>query len=124
MAVVMLPLPFVGGLWLLAVTLFVAGGAISPTLVATIALVDETVPSSRLTEGITWVTTGLELGVAAGAAVAGQMVDAWGASPSYWVSVASGALAAVVAWANRPARRLEDDRHIDPISPIGDVSRG
>jgi predicted MFS family arabinose efflux permease len=108
---VMLPLPFIGGLWLMAAALFLAGFAISPTLVATVSLIDDTVPSRRLTEGITWVTTGLGLGVAAGAAVAGRIIDDAGASPAYWFSVVSGALAAGVAWAVplRPIARTTDN---------------
>jgi predicted MFS family arabinose efflux permease len=97
----MTPLPFIDGLWLLGGVLFVAGFAISPTLVATVSLIDDTVPSRRLTEGITWVTTGLGLGVAAGAAIAGHLIDAHGASAAFWLSTASGALATAVAWTTR-----------------------
>jgi predicted MFS family arabinose efflux permease len=118
---VMVPLPFVDGLWVMGATLFVAGFAISPTLVATVSLIDDTVPSQRLTEGITWVTTGLGLGVAAGAAVAGRLIDAFGASPAYWVSAVSGALAVAVTWSTRsPAA----DRNIDHTSHTGDMRRG
>jgi predicted MFS family arabinose efflux permease len=117
LAAVMVPLPFIGGLWLLGGALFVAGFAISPTLVATVSLVDDTVPPQRLTEGITWVTTGLGLGVAAGAAIAGRLIDAHGASPAYWVSAVSGLLAAAVAWASPRAI----DRNIDHISPTSNI---
>ena len=79
MGVVMLPLPFVDGLVLLGAVLFVAGFAISPTLVAAMALVEATVPASRLTEGITWLITGLSLGIAPGAALAGWFIDEYGA---------------------------------------------
>jgi predicted MFS family arabinose efflux permease len=118
LAAVMSPLPFIDGLWLLGGALFVAGFAISPTLVATVSLVDNTVPSRRLTEGITWVTTGLGIGVAAGAAIAGRLIDAHGAGPAYWVSTASGALAALVAWTTRtrPA-----ELNIDHISHTSDT---
>jgi MFS family permease len=97
MACVMLPLPFVGGLPLLAVVLFLAGFAISPTLVACVSLVQSHVPAARLTEGITWVMTGVGLGIAPGAALAGWLVDGYGASAAYSVPVVGGALAAVVA---------------------------
>ena len=98
MAVVMIPLPFINSLPLLAVALFVGGFAISPTLVATMSLVKTGVPADRLTEGITWVSTGIGIGLAPGAAVAGHLIDAYGASPAYFVPVVSGLLAAVVAW--------------------------
>ncbi|MGH3471905.1 MAG: MFS transporter [Nocardioidaceae bacterium] len=97
MACAMLPLPFVTSIPLLGVVLFVGGFAVSPTLVACMSLVEANVPSARLTEGITWVTTGIGLGVAPGAAVAGQLIDSHGASAGYLVPVAGGLLAALVA---------------------------
>lgn len=102
LAVAMVPLPFVDNLVMLAVALFVAGFAISPTLVATMTLVETTVPAARLTEGITWISTGIGLGIAPGAAIAGALIDEFGASPAYYVPVASGLLAACVAWSTAP----------------------
>lgn len=97
MAFVMVPLPFISGLPLMAAVLFLAGLAISPTLVACVSLVQAHVPAARLTEGITWVMTGLGIGIAPGAAVAGRLIDDYGASTAYVVPVVGGALAAVVA---------------------------
>ncbi len=99
LSTLMLPLPFVDGFVLLAVLLFLAGFAISPTLIASVAWVEETVPAGRITEGITLFTTGLGAGVAPGAALVGVVVDAAGASPAYWVSVAAGFAGAAVAFA-------------------------
>ncbi|KUN78870.1 MFS transporter [Streptomyces bungoensis] len=93
MAVSMIPLLLVGNLPLLAVTLFVAGLSIAPTMVTTMSLVEEHVPRARLTEGMTWVSTGLAVGVAFGSSVAGWVIDAAGARAGYGVPVASGAVA-------------------------------
>ncbi|MFC0598977.1 MFS transporter [Streptomyces palmae] len=98
MAVSMIPLLLVGNLPLLAVALFVAGLAIAPTMVTTMALVEQHVPRAKLTEGMTWVSTGLAVGVALGSSTAGLVVDAWGARAGYVVPEAAGALAAVVAF--------------------------
>lgn len=97
MACVMLPLPFVGTIPLMALVLFLAGFAISPTLVACVSLVQTHVPASRLTEGITWVMTGIGLGVAPAAAIAGRLIDDYGASTAYSVPAVGGALAMLVA---------------------------
>jgi MFS family permease len=99
MAVVMLPLPFVDSLVVLGGVLFVAGFAISPTMVAAMSLLEANVPAVRLTEGITWAVTGLNLGLAPGAAFAGWVVDEYGASTAYWVPAVSGAIAATIALA-------------------------
>ena len=97
LAVTALPLPFVGSLPVLGAVLFVAGFAISPTLIAIIAWVEETVPTGRLTEGITIITTGMAVGLAPGAALVGTVVDRAGASASYWVPVAAAVTGSLVA---------------------------
>jgi MFS family permease len=93
MAAALLPLPFIGSVPILAVVMFVAGLAISPTLIAGFSLVESEVPASRLTEGLAWISTALNIGVALGAAVAGPVVDAAGASPGYLVALTGGLLA-------------------------------
>lgn len=98
MAVSMTPLPFVHGFVVMGVLLFVAGFAISPTLIASVAWVEETVPADRLTEGISIMITGLAAGVAPGAAVAGLVIDRAGASASYWVPVAAGVAGTAIAF--------------------------
>jgi MFS family permease len=98
LALAMLPLPFLQGFPLMAVVLFVAGFAISPTLIASVGWIEETVPQGRLTEGISIVTTGLAAGVAPGAAVVGHVIDAHGASAGYWVPVIAGFAGAAIAF--------------------------
>ncbi|WP_329062600.1 MFS transporter [Streptomyces sp. NBC_01429] len=98
MAVSMIPLQLAGNLPFLAVALFVAGLSIAPTMVTTMALVEAHVPRTKLTEGMTWTSTGLAVGVALGSSAAGWVVDAAGAQAGYAVPVAAGAVAAVVAF--------------------------
>jgi MFS family permease len=97
LAASLVPLPFVEGFWLLAVVLFVAGLTISPTLIASVAWIEETVPPRRLTEGISIMTTGMYVGLAPGAAGVGAVVDRYGASASYWVPIVAAAVGAMVA---------------------------
>ncbi|MFB7916170.1 MFS transporter [Streptomyces sp. NPDC056061] len=119
MAVSMIPLQLAGNLPFLAVALFVAGLAIAPTMVTTMALVEQHVPRTALTEGMTWTSTGLAVGVALGSSAAGWVVDASGAGAGYAVPAVAGALAAAVAFLgyrrlSGPAPtggRGEDDRN-------------
>lgn len=97
LSLLLLPLPFVEGFTVMGVLLLLAGLAISPTLIAAVALVQETVPAARITEGIAIVTTGLAAGVAPGAVVVGHVVDRYGASAGYWVPALSGLAGAAVA---------------------------
>ncbi|MDF3298364.1 MFS transporter [Streptomyces tropicalis] len=98
MAVSMIPLLLVGNLPFLAVALFVAGLSVAPTMITTMALVEEHVPRSHLTEGMTWVSTGLAVGVALGSSVAGWVIDAAGARAGYGVPAVSGAVAVAVGF--------------------------
>jgi len=104
LAATTLPLPFIDHLGLLAVAVFLAGFATSPTLVAVTAVVERTVPPARLTEGMAWTSTGMSAGVAAGAALAGQVIDAAGGHAGFFVTVSAGILTAVVTAAGRRGR--------------------
>ena len=97
----MLPLSFIDSMWVMGVVLFAAGFAIAPTLIATMSLAEQVLPSSRLTEGMAFLHTGLIGGVAPGATVAGLVIDAHGASPSYLVSFGGGLLALAAALLTR-----------------------
>lgn len=97
LAVAVLPLPFVESLPVLTGVLFVAGFGVAPTLIASVAWIEETVPARRLTEGISVVTTGMYVGIAPGAALVGAVIDRHGASASFWVPVAAAALGAMIA---------------------------
>jgi MFS family permease len=98
MGVSMIPLLLVGNLPFLAVALFVAGLSVAPTMITTMALVEEHVPRAHLTEGMTWVSTGLAVGVALGSSVAGWVIDAAGARSGYGVPAVSGAVAVAVGF--------------------------
>lgn len=100
----LLPLTLVDSVWLLAVLMLVGGIVIAPTLIATMALTERSVPRVRLTEGMAVLHMGMGIGIAPGAALAGVVVDAHGASAAYVVPALAGLLGAVAAWlARRPA---------------------
>jgi MFS family permease len=93
----MIPLQLAGNLPFLAVALFVAGLTVAPTMVSTMGLVEAHVPRSALTEGMTWTSTGLAVGVALGSSAAGWVVDVAGARAGYAVPGVAGVVAALVA---------------------------
>lgn len=81
-------------------------------MITTMALIEAHVPRAKLTEGMTWITTGLAVGVAVGSSVTGLVIDAAGAQRGYVVSISSGVAAAAVAFAGyrrltRPAQGEE-----------------
>lgn len=90
LAVTAVPLLVADTVPLLALAVFVSGIAISPTFITAFGLIERRVPESMLTEGITWVTTGIGIGMALGAFLAGWVVDNFGAQNGFWLSVAAG----------------------------------
>ncbi|MFT2157951.1 MFS transporter [Pseudomonas putida] len=92
-----LPLLVVGNIIGLAIAVLVAGLFFAPTMIVAMSLVERIVPESKLTEGMTWLLAGLNVGVAGGAAASGQVVDVWGAQAGFNVALAAGAAVLLVA---------------------------
>ncbi len=111
MAASVLPLPFVGGLGWLTGVLFIAGLAIAPTGVTIMSLIQHHVPRAKLTEGMTWASTGIATGVALGAFASGRVVDKAGAEVAYAVPGVAGVAAVALAFLGYrhvvPAQRAE-----------------
>jgi MFS family permease len=90
-------LPFITEPAVLAPLLFVAGIGIAPTLISGLSLVEGLVAPGQVTEGLTWATTGIVVGLSLASPIAGRVVDEVGARQAFTVAVASGAAAVVVA---------------------------
>lgn len=80
----------VDSLWALAGVMFVVGFTISPSIITGNGLVQAHVPPGRLTEGLTWVSTALNVGVSIASSLAGAQVDSGGARAAYLVVVGCG----------------------------------
>ncbi|MCP2335809.1 MFS transporter [Actinomadura rupiterrae] len=99
LAALLIPPLLVDGFWPMLPVVFVAGLAISPTIIPGYGLVERLVPEGQLTEGLALVSTSVSIGVAAGASLAGRVVDTYGAKVSFGVPLVSATVAAVVATA-------------------------
>lgn len=98
----------VPGLPVLAAVMLVAGLAISPTLIAGYGLVAEQAPAGRQTEGMTWLSSAISVGVATGSPIAGHLIDALGARWGYVFAAGCGAAAVLTCLAG--LRRLSTRR--------------
>ena len=120
LTLVMAPMVFIDSVPLMGGALFLAGFAVAPTLISALTLTEETVPATRLTEGMTVIHTGIVAGVAPGATLAGIVIDASGASLAYLVAVSCGLLAAVAAISlprgSTPGEGGDDRRGATPSS--------
>ncbi|KDM92281.1 MFS transporter [Photobacterium galatheae] len=109
-----LPLMLVTGTTTLAVSVFIAGVFFAPTMIVTMGLVEQIVPASQLTEGFTWMITGLGIGIAAGAAGVGWMIDEYGIQAGFTVTMSAGL--AVFLIALLCYRLLRPALHAQPVS--------
>ncbi|PWN03653.1 MFS transporter [Nocardioides silvaticus] len=120
MAAAMAPLVLVPSIPVMGVVLLVGGLAISPTLIAAMSLAEQVLPPARLTEGMMLLQTGIALGLAPGAALAGVVVDEVGSSEAYLVSLGGGLLALAAALATRVPANV---RSHDEVAGVDGVER-
>jgi len=96
-ALTTLPLLWVGSVPALAAAVLLAGVFFAPTMIVAMSLVEQRLPGARLTEGMTWLLAGLNIGVALGAALSGQSVDAGGVRSGFVVALCAGAFVLLIA---------------------------
>ncbi|MGP1319000.1 MFS transporter [Serratia sp. CY37345] len=76
--------------------IFVASLSFAPTMIVVMNLGTIIIPPSKLTEGLTWMTTGISFGVALGGAISGRVIDAFGAQAGFGVPIAAGLFMVIV----------------------------
>ncbi|MFI6035728.1 MFS transporter [Streptomyces sp. NPDC051315] len=87
----------VGSLPLLAGALLIAGMATAPTMVTTMALIQERTPEGRLNEGMTLAVTGLLGGIACGSAAGGWVAEHLSPAAGYGVPVTAAGTALLLS---------------------------
>ncbi|MEV4169614.1 MFS transporter [Nonomuraea sp. NPDC049709] len=104
----LVPILFIDSPWLMAGALFLAGFAISPTLITCFSLTERLVPPSLLTEGMAWISTAIGFGVAIGSWAGGQLTETYGASSAYGFSLCAAVLAVIVGIGGSGLLRLPE----------------
>ena len=84
--------------------IYLSGLAIAPTLIAGFSLLEAQARPGRRTEAMSWLSSGISVGVAAGASVVGFIVDAHGPRVGYAFAAACGAASVMTCLAG--LRRL------------------
>ena len=74
-ALTTLPFLFIDDVYSLTAAVFVMGLAFAPSMILAMSLVERVVPEQQLTEAMTWLLAGLNIGIAMGAAFSGQLVE-------------------------------------------------
>jgi MFS family permease len=93
------------GLLALDAVCLLAGLAIAPTLIAGYGILERQAPPNRTTEAMAWLGSTISVGIALGSAIAGHLIDAYGARVGYVFGACCGGLAVAICLAGR--RRLD-----------------
>ncbi|MCS3433639.1 MFS transporter [Klebsiella sp. BIGb0407] len=96
-ALTTLPLLWVGSLYSLMFWIFWAGVTFAPTMIIAMSLVERAVPEYSITEGMTWLLAGLNIGVALGAALSGYFIDKNGLQSGFILACVGGGSVLVLA---------------------------
>ncbi|MFH4156401.1 MFS transporter [Acinetobacter bereziniae] len=96
-AIATIPLAWINSIAILTCVVFVAGIFFAPTMIVAMSLVERLIPKHRLTEAMTWLLAGLNIGVALGAASAGQMLDRYGLEYGFLITLSAGAIVFILA---------------------------
>lgn len=107
-AVTTLPLMLAGSIPALAGAVLMAGLCFAPTMIVAMTLIERLVPEQQVTEGMTWLLAGLNVGVAMGAAGAGRIVDSAGVHAGF--ALALVAACAVLLVALQASRKLHSQQ--------------
>jgi MFS family permease len=86
-------------LLMLTIVIYLCGMTIAPTLIAGFSLLESQALPGRTTEAMSWLSTGIMVGVAFGATAAGFILDALGARWGYAFAAASGVMSALICLA-------------------------
>jgi len=104
--------------WWLSVWLLIAGIGIAPALAVMFAIVSSSVKFSDTAEAYGWVGTGQLIGAALGSAVAGFLIDGYGATGGYLTAAAIALLGVIVS---AVFKRAHPDLRGRDASPIPDT---
>jgi len=101
-------------LLVLAIVIYLCGLTIAPTLIAGYSLLESTALPGRATEAMSWLGTGISVGVALGATAAGFILDALGPRWGYGFAAASGVTTVVIYLSG--LRRLARAEPAEPVA--------
>ncbi len=105
--------------------LFIVGFTIAPSLVGANSVIQRLAPPRALTEAFAWLGTSLGFGVAFGSAIAGNLIDHYGAHTAMLLPAGCAVLGAILALSRsrRSTRRGRATRSASRRTAAGPASR-
>ena len=105
MAIGMSLFPVAFNIWTMAAVILITGLTCAPTMTNVNVIIQKSVSPAKLTEGLTWMSTSINLGTSLGTAVAGPAIDAIGARGGLFTMSGSGWAMVVLMLIGLPALR-------------------
>jgi MFS family permease len=93
------------------------GATVAPTLINGNTLIGQLVPRDRLTEGLSWMGTGIGIGAGVGSSIGGQVIDYSGYHGGFISVTVFGALAAVIVLASLRGLRSDVANLSETLDP-------
>lgn len=104
-------------LWTMALVMAVSGLTFAPTMTNVNTIITKVVDPHKLTEGLAWVSTSLNLGLSLGSALAGPAIDTHGSYGGYAIMVAAAWAMVVLMLVGLPVlRRATTSKRDLPLS--------
>ena len=98
--------------------MLISGIACAPTMTNVNVIIQKSVSPAKLTEGLTWMSTSINLGTSLGTAVAGPAIDAIGARGGLFTMSGSGWAMVLLMLIGLPALRKSTAGAPKPTLPL------
>ena len=117
MAIGMSFFPVAFNIWTMAAVILITGLTCAPTMTNVNVIIQKSVSPAKLTEGLTWMSTSINLGTSLGTAIAGPAIDSIGARGGLLTMAGAGWAMVVLMLIGLPALR-KSEAQPTPLLPL------
>ena len=115
MAIGMSFFPVAFNIWTMAAVILITGLTCAPTMTNVNVIIQKSVSPAKLTEGLTWMSTSINLGTSLGTAIAGPAIDSIGARGGLLTMAGAGWAMVVLMLIGLPALRKSEAQPKPPL---------
>jgi putative transporter len=115
MAIGMSFFPVTFNIWTMAAVILITGLTCAPTMTNVNVIIQKSVSPAKLTEGLTWMSTSINLGTSLGTAIAGPAIDSIGARGGLLTMAGAGWAMVVLMLIGLPALRKSEAQPTPPL---------
>ena len=115
MAIGMSFFPVAFNIWTMAAVILITGLTCAPTMTNVNIIIQKSVSAAKLTEGLTWMSTSINLGTSLGTVIAGPAIDSIGARGGLLTMAGAGWAMVVLMLIGLPALRKSEAQPTPPL---------